>query len=141
MDLNGAMDMLKNMLESDDGKQQIQNILSVFGGAENGDDSKGEKEAELYDDNDNNTESDTTFKSSVFSDFSDFSDLSDLMKNGDMLLKLQKVMTGIKSAETCREAEFLKALSPLLKPERRNKVDRAVKILGMGRVIKLFKEM
>lgn len=139
MDLNGAMDMLKNMLESDDGKQQIQNILSVFGGAENEDDSKGEREAEMYDNND--TESDNMPKSSVFSDFSELSDISDLMKNGDMLLKLQKVMSGIKSAETCREAEFLKALSPLLKPERRSKVDRAVKILGMGRVIKLFKEM
>lgn len=137
MDLNGAMDMLKNMLESDDGKQQIQNILSVFGGAENGDDSKGEKEAEMRDDS-NNTESDNMSKTS---DFSDLSDLSDLMKNGDMLLKLQKVMSGIKSAETCKEAEFLKALSPLLKPERRSKVDCAVKILGMGRVIKLFKEM
>lgn len=35
VDLSGAVDMLKEMLSGDEGKQQIQNIIGMFGGGDN----------------------------------------------------------------------------------------------------------
>ena len=32
LDLSGAVDMLKNMLNNEEGQQQIQNIVSMLGG-------------------------------------------------------------------------------------------------------------
>ena len=58
-----------------------------------------------------------------------------------MMIKLQKVMSAAKSAENGREAAFLRALAPLLRPERRDKLNNAVKILGMSRAIKIFKDI
>lgn len=34
MDLSGAVDMLKEMLSGDEGKQQLNNIMSMLGGSE-----------------------------------------------------------------------------------------------------------
>lgn len=112
-DLSNAVDMLKNMLGSEEGQQQIQGIVSMLGG-----EAKNEK-------TDNSENNPTNFNAD----------------DAEMMLKLQKIMTAAKSAENGKEAAFLRALAPLLRPERREKLNNAVKILGMSRAIKIFKDI
>ena len=84
--LSNAVDMLKNMLGSEEGQQQIQGIVSMLGG-----ESSGNAQSE--------------------------------------------------SSENSENSAFLRALAPLLRPERRDKLNNAVKILGMSRAIKIFKDI
>ena len=116
-DLSNAVDMLKNMLGSKEGQQQIQGIVSMLGGESNGN---------AQNENPKSTEN----KPSNFN-----------ADDAEMMMKLQKVMSAAKSAENGREAAFLRALAPLLRPERRDKLNNAVKILGMSRAIKIFKDI
>ncbi|MDO5310872.1 MAG: hypothetical protein Q4E94_03090 [Clostridia bacterium] len=106
-DLSGAVDVLKNMLGSDEGQQQLQGLISMLGGG-------GDKRSE---------------------------EIAEAEENAEMLRKMQKLMSVMKSAENEKEAAFLRALAPLLRPERQEKLNHAVKLLGMGRAIKVFKEM
>lgn len=107
-DLSGAVDVLKNILGSDEGQQQLQGLISALSGGDGGGHSEEIAEAE---------------------------------ENAEMLQQMQRVMSVMKSAETGKEAAFLRALAPLLRPERRERLNRAVKLLGMGRAIKVFKDM
>ena len=118
--LSNAVDMLKNMLGSEEGQQQIQGIVSMLGGESSGNAQNEDSE------NSENSEN----KPSNFS-----------ADDAEMMIKLQKVMSAAKSAENGREAAFLRALAPLLRPERRDKLNNAVKILGMSRAIKIFKDI
>lgn len=118
--LSNAVDMLKNMLGSEEGQQQIQGIVSMLGGESSGNAQNKDSE------NSENSEN----KPSNFS-----------ADDAEMMMKLQKVMSAAKSAENGREAAFLRALAPLLRPERRDKLNNAVKILGMSRAIKIFKDI
>lgn len=118
--LSNAVDMLKNMLGSEEGQQQIQGIVSMLGGESSGNAQNEDSE------NSENSEN----KPSNFS-----------ANDAEMMMKLQKVMSAAKSAENGREAAFLRALAPLLRPERRDKLNNAVKILGMSRAIKIFKDI
>lgn len=118
--LSNAVDMLKNMLGSEEGQQQIQGIVSMLGGESSGNTQNEDSE------NSENSEN----KPSNFS-----------ADDAEMMMKLQKVMSAAKSAENGREAAFLRALAPLLRPERRDKLNNAVKILGMSRAIKIFKDI
>lgn len=115
--LSNAVDILKNMLGSEEGQQQIQGIVSMLGG-----ESSGNAQSESSENSEN--------KPSNFN-----------ADDAEMLMKLQKVMSAAKSTENGREAAFLRALAPLLRPERRDKLNNAVKILGMSRAIKIFKDI
>lgn len=118
--LSNAVDMLKNMLGSEEGQQQIQGIVSMLGGESSGNAQNEDSE---------NSESSENKPSNFSAD------------DAEMMMKLQKVMSAAKSAENGREAAFLRALAPLLRPERRDKLNNAVKILGMSRAIKIFKDI
>ena len=118
--LSNAVDMLKNMLGSEEGQQQIQGIVSMLGG-----ESSGNAQSESSE----NSENSENKPSNCNAD------------DAEMMMKLQKVMSAAKSAENGREAAFLRALAPLLRPERRDKLNNAVKILGMSRAIKIFKDI
>lgn len=118
--LSNAVDMLKNMLGSEEGQQQIQGIVSMLGG-----ESSGNAQSESSENSENSENKPSNFNAD----------------DAEMLMKLQKVMSAAKSAENGREAAFLRALAPLLRPERRDKLNNAVKILGMSRAIKIFKDI
>lgn len=118
--LSNAVDMLKNMLGSEEGQQQIQGIVSMLGGESSGNaQNEGSEHSESSENKPSNFSAD----------------------DAEMMMKLQKVMSAAKSAENGREAAFLRALAPLLRPERRDKLNNAVKILGMSRAIKIFKDI
>lgn len=118
--LSNAVDMLKNMLGSEEGQQQIQGIVSMLGG-----ESSGNTQSESSENSENSENKPSNFNAD----------------DAEMMMKLQKVMSAAKSAENGREAAFLRALAPLLRPERRDKLNNAVKILGMSRAIKIFKDI
>lgn len=118
--LSDAVDMLKNMLGSEEGQQQIQGIVSMLGG-----ESSGNAQSESSENSENSENKPSNFNAD----------------DAEMMMKLQKVMSAAKSAENGREAAFLRALAPLLRPERRDKLNNAVKILGMSRAIKIFKDI
>ncbi len=118
--LSNAVDMLKNMLVSEEGQQQIQGIVSMLGG-----ESSGNAQSESSENSENSENKPSNFNAD----------------DAEMMMKLQKVMSAAKSAENGREAAFLRALAPLLRPERRDKLNNAVKILGMSRAIKIFKDI
>ena len=118
--LSNAVDMLKNMLGSEEGQQQIQGIVSMLGG-----ESSGNAQSECSENSENSENKPSNFNAD----------------DAEMMMKLQKVMSAAKSAENGREAAFLRALAPLLRPERRDKLNNAVKILGMSRAIKIFKDI
>lgn len=118
--LSNAVDMLKNMLGSEEGQQQIQGIVSMLGG-----ESSGNAQSESSENSENSENKPSNFSAD----------------DAEMMMKLQKVMSAAKSAENGREAAFLRALAPLLRPERRDKLNNAVKILGMSRAIKIFKDI
>lgn len=108
IDLSGAIDMLKDMLNGNDGKQQLQNILGALGGSSTGSES-----------NQKNPDSDTIA----------------------MMFKMQKVMAAMQNGCNAKHTAFLQSLRDLLRPERRESIDKAVKILGVGSVIKAFSEL
>lgn len=108
LDLSNAVDMLKGMLSDDEGRSQIQNIVSMLG---------------------NSTQSSAPPQTE-----------NSAPDNLEMMLKLQNVMSALKSSNNS-QAEFLHALSPLLKSERRQKLDKAVNILNAGKAIEVMRQL
>ncbi len=111
MDFSGLADMLGEFLSDDSNKQQIQGVLSMLGGE------KGEKG------------SPGVATGGINPD------------NIQLMFKLQQVMSEINNPEAGKQTALLQALRPLLKPERRDKIDNAVKFLGIGRAIEVFKKI
>lgn len=62
-------------------------------------------------------------------------------ENAEMMMKIQKVMSVMRSSENGREAAFLNSLGPLLRPEKRDKLNKAVQLIGMGKAIQIFKDL
>ena len=58
----------------------------------------------------------------------------------EMMMKMGKVMSKMKTRETGREAALLYALKPYLRKSRREKTDNAVKIMGMLKAFSVLKE-
>lgn len=111
VDLSGAVDMLKNMLDNEEGQQQIQNILSMFGGnAPDTSESPGEATGGID------------------------------PESVAMMLKIQKAMSAMNSGRNSSQSQLLMALKPFLKPARREKVDSAVKLLNLTRVFAVMRE-
>ncbi len=61
--------------------------------------------------------------------------------NLQLMFKLQQVMSQMNNPESGRQTALLLALKPLLRPEKREKVDNAVKFLGIGRAIEAFRKI
>ena len=61
-------------------------------------------------------------------------------ENIEMMMKLQKIMSAVNDAEHSSQAAFLHSLAPLLRPERRDKLNKAVRLLSVGRAIEIMKQ-
>ena len=115
-DFSGAIDQLKTMLQSEDGQNKLQSMIGMLAGKGKGGDSEAEEENRA---------------SSSGSDFGE---------NAEMFMKMQKMMSLMKGQKN-QHTDFLNTLKPYLGPERREKVDHAVKLMGFAKVAALFKEM
>ena len=85
--LSNAVDMLKNMLGSEEGQQQIQGIVSMLGG-----ESSGNAQSESSENSENSENKPSNFNAD----------------DAEMMMKLQKVMSAAKSAENGEENGFYK---------------------------------
>ncbi len=111
MDLSGAMDMLKNMLDDEEGQQQIQNILSMFGGESDTPDIPGQKTGGIDPD------------------------------HLEMMMKVQRAMELMGRQKENHQTKLLEALRPFLKEERKEKIDRAMKLLKFSGLFEVMKEV
>ena len=57
-----------------------------------------------------------------------------------MLLKLQKIMSLSGKNDDNDKAKLLLSLKPFLKDERKNKVDKAVQLMNISKIISIFKD-
>ncbi len=110
--LGGAIEKLKDMLSSEDGKSQIQDIIGMFAGG-GGEEESGEA----------NTE-----PSGGESGF----DMSD----AEMLLKIRQVVHAMNNDENNQHTRFLRSLRPYLKEPRQKKLDSAVRLIGAANAMK-----
>lgn len=111
-------EMLQNILQTDEGKQGFAQAMSMLEG--------GQK----------NQESDEGFKL-------DEGEKSE--KNFDsfpidptMLIKIQKLFSKIPKHD--KNTEFIKALRPLLKPERQAKADEAIKMMKIFAMLPILQK-
>ena len=108
--INQAIDKLGEMLETEEGQEQINSIINMLKSASD----------------DNNA--DQTEFNSVQGEASSPFDAETIMKAFSLLNK-----TG---ASKSYNVTFLEALKPFLKEERRDKLDTAIKLLGMASIFK-----
>ena len=106
IDLSGMIEKIQDMFSTDEGKSQIENIVSMLG----------------------SNESNSVSNSPSFD-------------NVEMAMKLSSVMSAMNSAESTKQVCFLKSLAPLLKPDKQNKVDSAIKFLSMSKALKALKNI
>ena len=57
-----------------------------------------------------------------------------------MLLKLQKIMSLSGKSEDNDKAKLLLSLKPFLKDKRKDKVDKAVQLMNISKIISVFKD-
>lgn len=117
INLSAATEKLQEMFSSDEGKQQINDIISMLGGGQN-DEKREDKKR-----------SDNNFGMNIDPD------------NIEMMMKIQHIMSAMNNGETTRQTNFLKSLGPLLKPEKRDKINNAIKFLSIGKAIEAFRNM
>lgn len=128
-DLSAAFEKVREMLSDENGEAQIQKLLGMLGSQ----------------DADGGEACDKAASSACFDPFSLFSE-SGQGGSGedldlDMLAKLQRLLSVMSVQKNDPNSAFLQALKPFLKEERREKIDRAQKIVKLTNVIKLFKEI
>lgn len=111
IDFSGIADMIGELLSNDEGKQQIQNVLSMLGGEPAEKTAPGMATGGINPD------------------------------NIELILKLNQVMSVMNDPKSGKQTAFLHSLKELLRPERREKVDSAIKFLSIGKAIKAFKKI
>lgn len=122
LDFSKAIEKVQQMLSDSDGQNQIQNILNMF--TSGSDDAPSEEHC------------DPAPLPAPQSPNPSFAP-SDL----DLLFKIRNIMSAMNSQQSSAQANFLTALKPFLKKERRNKVEQAVKIMNAAKVLKAFKDI
>lgn len=111
LDLGGAVEKLKEMMGSGEGRDQINSIISALSGSEDGNEKPSGKTA-------------------IEEDAADF----------EMMLKMGKAMAGMREKDSGQEAALLYALKPYLREPRRAKTDTAVRIMGMIKAFAVLRE-
>ncbi len=106
---------IQEILSDKESMKQLSELAQMFSSSENEENSENSKQ-----------EADAQPQDNIFPDF----DIS-------MLMKLQGIMSRTQNDET---AGLLLALKPLLKEERRHKVDKAVKMLRLFAVWEVLKD-
>ncbi len=119
IDLSGAVEKLQQMLSSEEGESQIQNILGALtgGGGENTENSQNQNPVNFN-------------PSDLFSGMSDI----------ETIMKVKNIMSALGNQKEDANTAFLNSLKPFLKKERRQKLDQATKIMSAAKVFKLFKD-
>jgi len=136
--LGGAVEKLKQMMSTDEGQANIQNIISNFN-LEGADMSNlGSLLGNLGDGNISEPE---------FSDGGDSSPLGNI--DMETMMKMGKMLSGINggggaggsSGGNNRHAAMLNSLKPYLSNDRKGKLDMAAKLMSLAKFAPLMKDM
>lgn len=114
LDLSGAIEQLQNMLSTENGQNDLKNLVSQFTGG-----------------GDTDATSDSADSQAGGSGGFDFS-------NPETMMKIQALMSAMQSQNHSSDAQFLNALRPYLRESRRSKLDRAIKLVGMAKAFQLI---
>ena len=57
-----------------------------------------------------------------------------------MLLKMQKLLSMNSKGADSDQAKLLRSIKPFLKEERKGKVDKAIQLMNMSKIISIFKD-
>lgn len=68
-------------------------------------------------------------------------DAGESLENMEMLMKIKKVMSIMEKEKTSEQAVFLNSLGGFLSPQKQQKLNKASKLLSLGRVIEVFKDI
>lgn len=123
-DFSKAIAEVQQMLSSEEGENQIQNLLGMLTGSSKED-----------------AEGASSVNANLTAGDKGQADLLSGLGDIEMLMKLQSVMNIVGNQKNDSNAAFLQSLKPFLKAERRDKLDRAAKILTVTKAIKAFKEL
>ncbi len=119
-DLNGAIEQVQQMLSTEEGENQIQNLIGMLTGGEKAD-----------------TEPQASDQSSSSGSQSDlFSGPGDI----ETIMKIQSILGIMSNNKNDANTAFLNSLKPFLKKERQKKLEQATKLMSVAKVIKLFKD-
>lgn len=111
-DLSNAIEQLQQMLSSDDGQSQIQNILNMF----------------TSDNSDEPAAPNTSAPN--------FGDGFDL----DTVMKISSIMQAMNNQSDNPKTVFLKSLKPFLKESRQNKLEQATKLMKIASLLRIFRK-
>lgn len=124
-----AIEKVQEMLSDESGNGGLQNIIEMLSGSEG---SEGPQSS--------NTENSLDI-SSLFSALGSQNSNNGPALDINTIMKLQSIMSAINQQKNNNDSAFLNALKPMLKKERRDKVDQAVKFLSITKALKAFKDI
>lgn len=111
IDFSNLTDMIGALLADDEGKKQVQSILSMFSQDGNEKSAPGVATGGINPD------------------------------NLELMMKIGQVMSAIGDCKATKQTALLNALRDLLRPERRKRVDNAVKFLSVGKAIDALRKI
>ncbi len=115
-DLSQAVEKVQQMLSSEEGEAQIQNLLGMLtGGAEDAAEPKQESTSGI-------------------------GDMLSGMPDLETLMKMKNIMSLLGNQKNDTNTAFLNSLKPFLKKDRRQKLEQATKLMSVAKAIKLFKD-
>ncbi len=121
LDLSGAIEQIQQMLSSEEGEAQIQNLIGMLAGGGG------------------NTEDDSAESNKNSGGFNP-ADLLSGMSDIETIMKIKNIMSLLGNQKNDANTAFLNSLKPFLKKERQQKLEQATKLMSVAKAIKLFKD-
>ena len=143
-DLSKAIDTVQQMLSDENGENPLEEIIAKL--TSQGGESSQNEENPLQNLLAKLTETENQPQDSQKGNGFDLSGLLSGMGGNDsegfdinMLMKVQRIMAAVNQQKSNANSDFLKALKPFLKQERRQKLDNAIKIVNLTKILKVLK--
>ncbi len=121
-DLSGAIEQVQQMLSSQEGEAQIQNLLGMLAGG-----------------SDSETSEQPQAQSSSNGGFNP-ADLLSGMSDIETIMKIKNIMSALGNQKNDANTAFLNSLKPFVKRERRQKLEQAAKLMSVAKAMRLFKD-
>ena len=143
-DLSKAIDTARQMLSDENGENPLEEIIAKL--TSQGGENSQTAENLLQNLIGKLTETENPPQDSQKGNGFDLSGLLSGMGGNDnegfdinMLMKVQRIMSAVNQQKSNANSDFLKALKPFLKQERRQKLDNAIKIVNLTKILKVLK--
>lgn len=116
--------VLQSFLNTDEGRQGLEQVMNMLGGGEA--DIKEDSQPKKNNGNNSDFNAESSFN------------LEGLGINMQTIMGIQKIMSGLKERD--KNTDLILALKPLLRPERQERADQAVKLMKLISIVPALKE-